>query len=145
MSNPRRKQALEAKLTAQQKKAVYLLIENELLPTKEQRKQDEIAKEVGVTYKTIWSWSTKNQTFIDYKNLIADDYLSAERNNVYARLMSLINGPQPSVKAIDLYLRRFGLLTDKTIVEQDTGQGSRSDEDLAQELEDLTKLLEEKE
>lgn len=141
MSNPRRKKALEAKLDANHKKAVYLLVENELLPKKEQRTKEEIAQEVGVTYKTIWSWSTRNKDFIDYKNLVADEYLESNRNRVNAQLMKLIDGEQPSVKALDLYFRRFGLLTERKQIELDNGEGARTNDDLAKELAELDELL----
>lgn len=141
MANPRRMKALEAKLTAQQRKAAYLVVENELLPTKERRTKEEIATEVGVTYKTIWSWSTRNRDFIEYKNAIADDFLETEREAVYSNLMQLIKSPQPSVKAIDLYLRRFGLLTEKQVVTTENGEGARTDADLERELGELDELL----
>lgn len=141
MSNPRKKKALEAKLDAAQKKAVYLLVENELLPKKEQRTKEEIAQEVGVTYKTIWSWSKRNKDFIEFKNLIADEYLEENRNRVNAQLMKLIDAEQPSVKAIDLYYRRFGLLTERKQIEVDNGEGSRTNEDLARELAEIDELL----
>lgn len=141
MANPRRMKALEAKLTAQQRKAAYLVVENELLPTKERRTKEEIATEVGVTYKTIWSWSTRNRDFIEYKNAIADDFLETEREAVYSNLMQLIKAPQPSVKAIDLYLRRFGLLTEKQVVTTENGEGAHTDADLERELGELEELL----
>lgn len=145
MSHYRKMQALEAKLNAAQKKAVYILIENELLPRKERRTQEQIAEEVGVTPKTIWSWSKHNKHFIEYKNAVADDYLASERNAVYAQLLKLIEGEQPSVKAIDLYMRRFGLLTEKQVITTDNGEGARTNEDLAKELDELDELLTEDE
>lgn len=141
MAKSNRMQQLEAKLTAQQRKAAYMLVENELRDSGDKRSQEEIAEEIGVTYKTVWSWRTKNKTFIEYKNLIADDFLADKRDQVYGQLMKLITGSQPSVKAIDLFMRRFGLLTDKTVIEQDTGEGARTNEDLAKELEELDELL----
>ena len=145
MAKSTRQQSLEAKLTAQQRKAAYMLVENELRSNKDEEKLElqEIAEEVGVVSKTLWEWRTKNRTFIEYKNLIADDFLADKRASVYAQLMKLIDAPQPSVKAIDLYLRRHGLLTDKTVVETDTGGGSRSNDDLARELAELDELIEE--
>ena len=143
MAKSTRQKSLEAKLTAQQRKAAYLLVENELKDNKDETKLEyqQIAEEVGVTYKTIWEWRTKNRNFIDYKNLIADDFLADKRALVYGQLMKLIDGTQPSVKAIDLYLRRHGLLTDKTVIEQDTGEGARTDADLERELGELDELL----
>jgi len=143
MAKSTRQKALEAKLTAQQRKAAYLIVENELKDNKDETKLEyqQIAEEVGVTYKTIWEWRTKNRNFIDYKNLIADDFLSDKRAIVYGQLLKLIDGSQPSVKAIDLYLRRHGLLTDKTVIEQDNGEGARTDADLERELGELDELL----
>lgn len=145
MAKSTRQQALEAKLTAQQRKAAYMLVENELRSNADEEKLElqQIAEEVGVVSKTLWEWRTKNRTFIEYKNLIADDFLADKRDRVYSQLMKLIDAPQPSVKAIDLYLRRHGLLTDKTVIETDTGEGSRSDDDLTRELADLDELLNE--
>lgn len=143
MAKSTRQKALEAKLTAQQRKAAYLIVENEIKDNKDETKLDyqKIAAEVGVTYKTIWEWRTKNRNFIDYKNLIADDFLADKRASVYGQLLKLIDAPQPSVKAIDLYLRRHGLLTDKTVIEQDSSEGTRTDADLERELGELDELL----
>lgn len=132
---------LEARLTPQQIKAAFLLVENDLRDNGEKRTQEEIAEEVGVTYKTVWSWRKSNRNFIDYKNEIADDFLAEYRSGVYGQLMRLINGSQPSVKAIDLYLKRFGLLTEKQVVVNEDSGGSRSNEDLAKELAELDDLL----
>lgn len=141
-SSARMKQ-LEAKLTAQQRKAAYILVENELRETGVKRKQEDIAAEVGVVYKTIWKWRTRNRDFIEYKNAIADDFLEDKRDMVYAQLLKLITGPQPSVKAIDLFMRRHGLLTDRQVVQTDGAEGSRTNDDLAKELEELDELLKE--
>ena len=135
--------ALEAKLTEQQKKAAFMLVENDLKSNKDPLKltYEQIAEEVGVSYKTIWSWRTQNRNFIAYKNEIADDFLSDKRSRVYGQLLKLIEGEQPSVKAIDLFMRRFGLLTEKQITVNEDAGGSRSNEDLAKELADLDELL----
>jgi DNA-binding XRE family transcriptional regulator len=137
----RRLKTLEAKLDARKQKAAYLLVENELRETGEKRSQEEIAEEVGVTSKTIWSWKTTDSVFIEYKNAIADDFLSEKRAYVYGQLMKSISGPQPSIKGIDIFMRRFGLLTEKQITVTEDGSSSRSNEDLAKELEELDDLL----
>jgi hypothetical protein len=142
MSNNKLK-ALEAKLTEQQKKAAFMLVENDLKSNKDPLKltYEQIAEEVGVSYKTIWSWRTQNRNFIAYKNEIADDFLSDKRSRVYGQLLKLIEGEQPSVKAIDLFMRRFGLLTEKQITVNEDASGSRSNEDLKRELAELNDLL----
>jgi hypothetical protein len=144
MSNNKLK-ALEAKLSEQQKKAAYMLVENDLKPNKDETKltYEQIADEIGVTYKTIWSWRTQNRNFIAYKNEISDDFLSDKRSRVYGQLLKLIEGEQPSVKAIDLFMRRFGLLTEKQVISTEDNSGSRSNEDLASEIEELNDLLKE--
>jgi hypothetical protein len=134
---------LEAKLTEQQKRAAYMLVENDLKPNKDAGKltYEQIAEDIGVTYKTLWSWKTRNRNFIAYKNEISDDFLSDKRSRVYGQLLKLIEAEQPSVKAIDLFMRRFGLLTEKTVVENIDGNSRRSDDDIKRQLEDLDDLL----
>jgi len=133
---------LEAKLDARQRKAAFMLVENELAETDAKLTQEEIAAEVGVDRSTLYLWRTRNRDFIAYKNEIADDFLADKRDRVYAQLLKLINGSQPSVKAIDLFMRRFGLLTDKSVVEQ-AGDGAtqRTDEAIAKQLAKLDDLL----
>lgn len=135
-------QELESKLTAQQRKAAYMLVENELRETGEKQKLEDIAAEIGVDRSTLYLWRTRNRTFIAYKNEIADDFLSDKRDRVYGQLMKLINAPQPSVKAIDLFMRRHGLLTDRQVTETVGGDNSRTDNDIAKEIEELDDLLE---
>lgn len=140
MATPRQRE-LEAKLTVNQQKAALMLVENDLRSTDEKMTQEEIATELGIDRSTLYLWRTRNKNFIDYKNEISDDFLSEHRSKVYSQLLKLINGPQPSVKAIDLYLKRFGLLTEKQVITNDDGSGTRSNDDLAKELEELDELL----
>ena len=79
--------------------------------------------------------------FIEYKKRLAGVMLGENRAFVYGQLMKLIGGSQPSVKALDLYLRRFGLLTEKQVTVTEEAGGSRSNEDLKRELEELDDLL----
>ncbi|MDQ0174388.1 phBC6A51 family helix-turn-helix protein [Bacillus chungangensis] len=137
-----RKRELGAKLDARQRTAAYLLVENEMLGTEERRTMKEIAAEVGVHHKTMWEWRTKNRNFIEYKNEIADDFLSDKRDQVYGQLMKLINSNQPSVRAIDLFLRRFGLLTERQITQSDSSDEKRSTNNLEKGLKDIDALLE---
>lgn len=141
MSN--RLKELEAKLTDQQRKAAFMLVENDLKTNKDDTKltYEEIAEEVGVSYKTIWEWRKKNRNFIAYKNEISDDFLSDNRAKVYGQLMKLIDSPNPSVKAIDLFMRRFGLLTEKSVVENVDSGTQRSDDAIKRQLAELDDLL----
>jgi Helix-turn-helix of insertion element transposase len=139
MANKSRKEQLKARLTAAQQKAAYMLVENELLPTGDAMTLEEIAKECGVERMTLYRWRTRNEDFIEFKNLIADDFLSTDRERVYGVLMKMIFGKQPSVKALDLYFKRFGLLNDKLTVEQTGNDYSApvTAQDVAERLKQL--------
>lgn len=144
MSNAKRRRELESRLTTQQRNAIDLLVANEFIPRGEGRRTlESIAAEVGVADKTLWEWRTKKADFIELKNIVADDFLSDRRPEVYGQLMALILGSQPSVKAIDLYLKRFGLLTEKQVVETTDSTSQRSNEDIQRQLDDLEDLLNE--
>lgn len=140
MSNAK-KRALEAKLDGRQKVAALACVEREFAETENRPGFDDIADEVGVSRKTLWQWRTQNKAFIEYVNLLADDFLESKRTLVYRQLMRLIEGPQPSVKGIDLYLRRHGLLTERSVVETKEAGGSRDSADIASELAELDDLL----
>jgi hypothetical protein len=132
---------LEAKLTLQQRKAALILVENEIIEGGNKKTQEEIASELGVDRITTYRWRTQNPVFIEYMNLIADDMLSAHRSEVYSQLLKLIRGSQPSVKAISLYMQRYGMLTQRQITETIDASSERSDVDLARELEEIDELL----
>lgn len=132
---------LEAKLTLKQKQAALLLVQSEM-NTEEKVTQDDIADQLGMTRQGLYKWRTQNKAFIEYKNLLADDILSSMRPMVYKQLMGLITGSQPSVKAIDLFMRRFALLTDKTQTEEiGGGEGARSNEQLEKSLDEIDDLI----
>jgi Helix-turn-helix of insertion element transposase len=132
---------LEAKLTLPQRKAALMLVENEL-ETEEKKSQDEIAAECGVTRMGLYKWRTQNKAFIEYRNMLADDFFSSMRPMVYRQIIKAISGPQPSIKAIDIFMKRFALLSEKTIVEDHTGGNEgRTDDALKRELDELDELL----
>lgn len=140
MSN-KRKAALEACLDGRQIKAALLCVEREFAAEEDRKGFDEIADEVGVSRQSLFKWRTQNRTFIDYANYLADDFLSADRAFVYRQLMKTISGAQPSVKGIDLYFKRHGLITQQVAVETKDAGASRTNEELAQELNELDELL----
>lgn len=142
MSMNKRKKRLESQLDVRQRKAALLLIERDFAEGDGERiTHEQIAEACGVTRKTLFNWRTQNKAFIEYTNIVADEFLESKRSSVYRQLMKLIEGSQPSVKGIDLYLRRHGLLTDKTIVEQTDVSGGRSNGDIEKELSELDELL----
>ncbi|HGO9416676.1 TPA: phBC6A51 family helix-turn-helix protein [Bacillus cereus] len=135
------KKELESKLSLKQREAALKLVENELSETEERRTQEEISEELGITRMCLYKWRTQNRVFIEYKNMLADEFFSEKRAFVYRQLFKLIGGSQPSVKAIDLYMRRHGLLTDKQVIEDATTNGARTNEQLEKEIAELDDLL----
>lgn len=140
MSEAKRKQ-LEARLDGRQKKAALLCVEREFAAEDERRTFEDIAKEVGVTRNSLYEWRTQNKAFIDYVNFLADDFLASERAFVYRQLMKTISGPQPSIKGIDLYFKRHGLITERQIVETKEAGAGGTNEDIAKEIAELDDVL----
>lgn len=137
----KRKAALESQLDGRQVKAALMCVEREFAAEEERKTFEEIADEIGVSRKTLRQWRTQKRAFIDYVNYLADDFLSADRAKVYRQLMRAIDGPQPSIKAIDLFFRRFGLITQQVAVETKDAGSTRSNDELAQELAELDDLI----
>lgn len=140
MSEAKRKQ-LEARLEGRQKKAALLCVERDFATEEERRTFDSIAEEVGVSRNSLYEWRTQNKAFIDYVNYLADDFLASERAFVYRQLMKTISGPQPSVKGIDLYFKRHGLITERQLVEQVGAGGGGTNEDIAKDIAELDDIL----
>lgn len=131
---------LESKLTLTQRKACLMLVESEIGDPQFKKNQEEIAEELGITRMTLYNWR-KDRNFIELKNIYADDFFAEFRPTVYKQLMRLITSPQPSVKAIDLFMRRHGLLTDKQEIVSDSGTNNRSNESIDDELKSLDDQL----
>ncbi|MFA4137028.1 MULTISPECIES: phBC6A51 family helix-turn-helix protein [unclassified Brevibacillus] len=109
----------KAKLTPQQQRAAELLIDNEFGLLSEDGKKlpmEKIADMCGISRTTLYEFK-KIPNFIGYKNYLSDDLLETHREQIYKALLDLalgrVGNKVPSVKALDLYLRRFGLLTDR--------------------------------
>lgn len=135
---------LESKLDQRQKEAVYLMLKNERLDTKDRRSQEAIAKEVGVTYKTLWEWKTKNQSFITYKNLISRRQLSEKMSRVDNKLFEATQAD--NVKAMELYYKLLGELTNKTQIETiDGSSNAKTAEEISKEALELQRLVDESE
>jgi transposase-like protein len=137
----KKKAALEARLDGRQIKAALLCVEREFAAEEDRKGFDEIADEIGVSRQSLFKWRTQNRAFIDYANYLADDFLSADRAFVYRQLMKTIAGSQPSVKGIDLYFKRHGLITQQVAVETKDAGATRTNDELAQELEELDELI----
>lgn len=144
MSEAKRKR-LESKLDGRQKLAALAVVEREFSPEDERKGFEEIAEEVGVGRRALYEWRTQNKAFIEYVNYLADDFLASKRPVVYKRLMQLIDASQPSVKAIDLFMKREGLITQQVAVETKDGGTTANKEtaDIEKDLAELDALLNE--
>ncbi|MGM0846901.1 MAG: phBC6A51 family helix-turn-helix protein [Bacillota bacterium] len=138
---------IEAKLDNTKKRAALLIVQNDFNEffdeeTGEKRKltKEEIGEMVGVSRMTLWRYENE-PLFIEYVNLLSDQFLKAQRTFVYKQLIKAIGGSQPSVNAIKLYLQAQGLLVDKQVVEHIEKSADKSNEELEKELEELDELL----
>lgn len=141
---------LESQITPQQKRAAQMMVANEwaeLTQGEDGRKlsMQELADEIGVARSTLYEWKSQ-EAFGAYMNYLTDVELQSMRTVVYTALMKAIlpaNG-QPSVKALDLYMRRHALLTDRTVVEdmRDTIDTRRkTDEEIRKEIDELDAMI----
>lgn len=144
MARKTRRDQLAEQLTVKQQKAVYLLLDNEMLPYKERRKQEEIAAELDVDRATLYRWRKQNQAFIEFKKEVAKDYLGDEVGLFAQALINSMRGTNgaPSQKALDLYAKMMGFIKSEHSVEITQG-GARTDEELAAELAELDEMLKE--
>lgn len=149
MSGSKRRRILEAQLTGQQKRAAELLVANEWAELTEygrKKTMQELADEISIARSTLYEWKA-NESFSDYVNYLTDKQLESMRGEVNVGIMRLIRGGAngiPSVKALDLYLRRFALLTDKTIVEdtRDTVlTRQKTDEEVRKDIAELDAMI----
>lgn len=138
-----RRDLLSEQLDVRQQRAVYMLIENEMLPKTdpEYKTQEEIAEAVGVDRTTLWRWRKQDQAFIEFKKEVAKDYLGDAVGVFAKQLIASMKGTNgaPSQKALDLYAKMMGFIKNEHSVE--VTQGGRSTEDLQAELAALDEQL----
>lgn len=139
-----RRDKLAEQLTVKQQQAVYALLDNEMLPYKKRKTQDELADELGVNRATLYRWRKQNQAFIEFKKEVAKDYLGDEVGLFAKSLIDSMKGTNgaPSQKALDLYAKMMGFIKNEHAVEISKGN-ARTDEELAKELEELDAMLDE--
>ena len=144
MSRRTRREILEERLSADQIKAVYMLLDNELAAEGDKLTQDEIAEACNVHRATLYRWRTQNQDFIDYRREVMQNYISDMSGLFLKSLRKSIVGTNgtPSMKALDLFAKIEGLVDNTNKVDVNIGSGGRSNDDLENELAELEKQLE---
>lgn len=138
------KKQLEAVIGPQKRKAALLLVEKDLSPKDEEKTFDDIAEEVGVKRNAIYKWKTRDTDFVAYMNILADEFFLSYKSFVYSQHIKAISGKQPSMKGLELWYRKHGMLTDKTVVEEIDSRGD-SIEDIEKETAELEAQLNEEE
>lgn len=143
MARRTRQEILEERLSADQLKAVYLLLDNELKPEGERMTQEEIAAECNVNRATLYRWRTQNQDFIDYRREVTRNYISDMSGIFLKSLRRSIEGTNgvPSMKALDLFAKVEGFVQTTNQLDVNIGGGGRSNDDLEDELAKLDKQL----
>lgn len=147
MSRRTRREILEERLSADQIKAVYMLLDNELAAEGDRLTQDEIADACNVHRATLYRWRTQNQDFIDYRREVMQNYISDMSGLFLKSLRKSIVGTNgtPSMKALDLFAKIEGLVDNTNKVDVNIGSGGRSNDDLENELAKLEEQLAEME
>lgn len=143
MSQRSRKAQLEERLTADQIKAAYMLLDNELKAPEDRLTMDEIADACNTTRMSLYRWRTRSRDFADFRREIIHDYMSDISGlffNSLKRSMAGTNGA-PSMKALELYAKIEGLVGPDSKVDVNIGAGGRDSEDLESELERLDEQL----
>src|SRR5690625_4377624 len=147
MSRRTRKEILEDRLTADQLKADYLILDTLLAPECRRMSPDEIAAECNVNRSTLYWWRTQNQDFIDYRREVTRNYISDMSGVFLKSLRKSIEGTNgtPSMKALDLFAKVEGFVQTTNQLDVNIGGGGRSNDDLEDELAKLEEQLAEME
>jgi transcriptional regulator with XRE-family HTH domain len=150
MSASRRRKELEAQLKPQQIRAAQLYVDNEWGETVPElggkKTMQELADTIGIARSTYYEW-LKDETFREYTNYLSDAQLDSMRTIANTALIRAIRGGnngQPSVKALDLYYKRHGLLTNVSVIEdrRDTAEHKRkTDEEVRADIAALDALV----
>src|SRR5699024_970747 len=143
MGRRTRQEILEERLNADQLKAVYLLLDNELKSEGDRMTQEEIAAKCNTHRATLYRWRTQNQDFIDYRREVTRNYISDMSGLFLKSLRRSIEGTNgaPSMRALDLFAKVEGFVDTTNKVDVNLGSGERSNDDLEDELAKLDEQL----
>jgi len=133
---------LKLRLTPAQRKAAELIVANDFAPKKQRKTLGEIAKEVGISDRQLYTWR-QNPDFTRYVAASSDGELSNYRSLADSQLIKLIKGTSnnglPALRALELFYKLEGRLQDKRTVTFDDVSGGKklSRSDISKELEKL--------
>ncbi|MCZ8512416.1 phBC6A51 family helix-turn-helix protein [Paenibacillus filicis] len=132
-----------SKLKSEQQKAIKLLTALDLkLNDGESKKMtyDTIAKECGVSQRTLFNWRTNDPDFIEardeFTESVADEHLAKIYNSIIEQAVKKQN-----MKAAELFLKSRGKLKDNTHITADVNtninESNKTTDDLKRELDEL--------
>lgn len=97
-----------------QREAAAELVQYEFADKKERKTREQIAKDVGISRKTLYNWEYFDPNFIAYKNYIASEYMDSHLAFVYSQLLNGIQ--QGSMRGVETFLKRIGDMDTNTDV-----------------------------
>lgn len=101
-------------LTIDQAKAAELLYENDLLPIGKRKSYTDIAKEIGITDRTLRNWRHL-PAMLEYKVAMTSKFLTDNRTRVMqALIQGCVDGNASHMK---LYMQTEGMLVDRAEIE----------------------------
>lgn len=132
MTNKPTLHELKAKLTPAQLRACELILEKEYAPKGEKKTYAEIAEQIGIDTSTLYHWR-QSADFVRYLATVSDTKLDSARAAADAQLMNLVKGTSnngnASIKALELYYKLIGKLTEKREIVQTTQETQVHDVD----------------
>ncbi|MGN4127124.1 phBC6A51 family helix-turn-helix protein [Lysinibacillus sphaericus] len=101
-------------LTVDQAKVAELIYENDLLSKGKRRSYVEIAKEIGISDRTLRKWR-QLPAMLEYKTAVTDTYLADNRTRIMQALVNECEAGNASM--MKLYMQTMGMLVDKAELE----------------------------
>lgn len=140
----KRRSDIGRSLTDQQRRAAQMLVANEFCELSEGKKltKDQLAAEIGVAKSTLYEWM-KIPEFNEYHRMISRDKLHAYSSEVDAALLKLIRMPEPRIKAIELWYKLQGEITERHLYENENEPKlpRKSDAEIAAEIQRLAEMV----
>lgn len=118
------RQLSKVRLTGQQQRAAEMLAENEFAMKGEKKTLEEIAEEVGITVRWLYTWR-QDPDFRNYMASVSSSIFDAYTPMVEAQLIKNIMGTSNngigSNKAIEMFFRMAGRFVDRSEVTHTDG------------------------
>jgi transcriptional regulator with XRE-family HTH domain len=140
----KRRSDIGRSLTDQQRRAAQMLVANEFCELSEGKKmtKEDLASEIGISKSTLYDWM-KIPEFNEYHRMISRDKLHAYSSEVDAALLKLVRMQEPRIKAIELWYKLQGEITDRYVVENESNTHipRKSDAEIAADIHKLAEMV----